>query len=72
MPSRAASPYFATASARLRASISKLTGSAPTLVMICASPAYTVGRDGSGAPSVMIGTMRRIVPTLRSVTISSR
>jgi hypothetical protein len=38
MPAFAASPYFSTASARVLASMSKLTGNAPMLVMICASP----------------------------------
>jgi len=71
-PSLAAAPYLATASASVAASMSKLIGNGPTEVSICASPMNSIGRLSSARPSVVIGVITRIVPTLRSVTISSR
>ncbi len=70
--SSAASPNFAIAASSAAASRSKPLGIAPMGVMICAGPRNSTARVASGEPSAVTGVRRRIVPTLRSVKMSSR
>jgi hypothetical protein len=63
----AAGPNCFAASASVCASIWKLIGSAPTVLITCVSPTQVTLRDASGAPLPSTGVILRIVPTRRSV-----
>ena len=59
------------ASSRVSASISPLRGRAPLGVMILVVALKLALRSGSSLPSAFIGVSLRIVPTSRSVKVSS-
>jgi len=67
----AAGPKSFAASSSVFASSGKVIGSVPICESTCVSPMYMTWRSASGVPSPLTGVMRRIVPTRRSVKISS-
>lgn len=61
----------AIASSRVSASISPLRGRAPLGVMILVVAVKLALRSGSSVPSDLMGVSLRMVPTSRSVKVSS-